>query len=71
MELQNIPAGDYEMHIWAEGADPKELEEQSRHVHIGPAQKDLGTIHMYVSGGLPPDKNKFGEDYRPEPAQPY
>ena len=71
IELHNVPAGDYEMHLWAEGADPKDLEDLSRRVHIGPAQKDLGTIHVYVSGGLAPHKNKFGEDYRPEPTQPY
>ena len=71
IKLRNTPAGDYEMHIWAEGADQKELEDLSRRVHIAPAQKDLGTIHVHVSGGLAPHKNKFGEHYRPESAQPY
>jgi len=71
IEVHNVPAGDYDMHLWAEGADPKELEALARRVHIGPAQKDLGTIRVYISGGLAPHKNKFGEDYRPEPVQPY
>jgi len=34
VELAKVPAGDYEMHLWAEGADPKELEDLSRRVHI-------------------------------------
>jgi len=71
IELHNIPAGEYEMHVWAEGADPKALEDLSRRVHIGPAQRDLGTIQVYVAGGLAPHKNKFGEDYRPDPVQSY
>lgn len=71
VQMQNVPAGDYQMHVWAEGADPKELEDLSRRVHIGPSQHDLGTVQVYVTGSLADHKNKFGEDYRPEPEQPY
>ena len=71
VHLENVPPGDYEMHLWAEGADPKELEDLSRRVHIGPSQHDLGTVQVYVTGSLADHKNKFGEDYRPEPDQPY
>ena len=71
LELNDVPAGDYELHVWAEGADPKELQELTRRVHVGPSQRDLGSIQVYVTGTLADHKNKFGEDYRPEPAQPY
>lgn len=71
IHVHNVPAGDYEMHLWAEGADPKELQDLSRRVHVGPAQRDLGTVQVYVTGSLADHKNKFGEDYRPEPGQPY
>ena len=71
IEVHAVPAGDYEMHLWAEGADPKELQDLSRHVHIGPSQHDLGTVQVYVTGSLADHKNKFGEDYRPEPPQTY
>jgi plastocyanin len=71
MELRDIPAGDYEMHVWAEGAEGKELEALTRRVHITSSQRDLGTIELSVPGSLPPHKNKFGEDYKPDPIQSY
>ena len=70
-ELHNVPPGDYEMHVWAEGADGKELEALTRRVHLSSSQRDLGTIQVSVPGTQPPHKNKFGEDYRPEPIQAY
>jgi plastocyanin len=71
ISVHDVPDGDYEMHLWAEGADPKELQELSRHVHIGPSQRDLGTVRVYVTGSLADHKNKFGEDYRPDPTPSY
>ncbi len=71
VELREVPAGDYEMHVWAEGADAKELHALTRRVHITSSQTDLGTIQLTVPGSLPPHKNKFGEDYKSEPVQSY
>ena len=71
LEMHDVPVGDYELHVWAEWADPKALQELSRRVHIGPSDRDLGTLRVYVTGSLAEHKNKFGEDYRPEPAQSY
>ena len=71
LELHDVPVGDYELHVWAEGADAKELQELTRRVHIGSPQRDLGTLRVYVTGSLADHKNKFGEDYRPEPTQTY
>ncbi len=71
IELHHVRAGDYQMHVWAEGADPKRLGALSRHVHIVSSQRDLGTIHIDVPGGSAQHKNKFDEDYRPDTAQPY
>jgi plastocyanin len=71
IELHNVPDGDYEMHVWAEGGDAKQLDALSRRVHIGSSQRDLGSIQVYVTGTLPAHKNKFGEDYKPDPDQTY
>ena len=71
LELHDVPPGDYEMHVWAEGADPKSLQDLSRRVRISPSQRDLGAMQVYVTGSLAQHKNKFGEDYRPEPDQSY
>jgi plastocyanin len=71
LELHDVPPGDYELHVWAEGADPKALHDLSRRVHVAPSQRDLGTLQVHVTGSLADHKNKFGEDYRPEPVQSY
>jgi plastocyanin len=71
LELHNVPPGDYELHAWAEGADPKALQDLSRRVHVGGSQRDIGTLQVQVTGSLADHKNKFGEDYRPEPVQSY
>ena len=71
VELHGIPPGDYELHVWAEGADPKALQDLARRVHVSESQRDLGGIRVHVTGTTAPHKNKFGEDYRPEPVQTY
>ena len=67
VQVHGIPAGDYELHVWAEGADPKALQDLSRRVHIGPSERDLGTVQVHVTGTLADHNIKFGEDYRPDP----
>ena len=69
--LHNIPEGTYELHVWAEGADIKLLDALTRRVHITPSQGDLGTIQLVTSDTIPPHKNKFGEDYRPDQPSTY
>ena len=71
IDIHHVPPGDYELHVWAEGSDPKQTESLARHVHITAAQHDLGRVQVYVPGMLPSHKNKFGEDYKPDPAQVY
>lgn len=69
--MHHVPAGTYTMHVWAEGADAKELDALTRSVHISPSQNDLGQIQIPVKGSTAPHKNKFGEDYRPEKPADY
>jgi plastocyanin len=64
--IPQVPAGNYIMHVWAEGADAKNLNADTRRVSISPSQRDLGTIQIVASGSVAPHKNKFGEDYRPD-----
>ena len=64
--LHRVPIGNYEMHVWADGTDVKELDALARRVSIGPSQSDLGSIQIVTSGTMAPHKNKFGEDYPQE-----
>jgi plastocyanin len=69
--LHDVPAGTYSLHVWAEGADTRQLESLTRTVRVRGAQSDLGVIRI-VTGELPPThRNKFGEDYRPDPDSTY
>jgi len=69
--IPHVPAGSYAMHVWAEGADDKELDALTRTVHIRGSQDDLGAIPISVRGSTGPHKNKFGEDYRPDKPADY
>ncbi len=65
IEIHNVPAGTYEMRVWAEGVDPKQLNELNRRVRITSAQTDLGVIKL-VENGVAAHKNKYGQDYFPD-----
>ncbi len=71
IELHNVPPGDYNLHVWAEGAGAHELDALTRRVHIASGQLELGTIRVSVPGAMPQHKNKFGEDYKPDPVPSY
>ena len=62
--LHGIPAATYEMHVWAEGSNARDLSALSRRVVLSASQKDLGVVDVPVDAHIPPHKNKFGEDYK-------
>jgi plastocyanin len=67
--IHQVPAGDYDLHVWAVGADARSLDALTRRVAISPSQNSLGEIQVSAGGTLGPHKNKFGEDYQPAPTQ--
>jgi plastocyanin len=66
VELQDVPSGTYEVRVWAEGVDLKQLNALTHSVHIGPSQTDLGMIQVIENGANSTHKNKYGEDYFPD-----
>jgi plastocyanin len=69
--LHGVPAGSYELHVWAEGADAQQLEALARRVRVGAGQDDLGVIRVATSRTPPAHKNKFGDDYLPGASTAY
>jgi plastocyanin len=65
IELHGVPPGMYDMKVWAEGSDAKQLEALSRRVRISPSQPSLGDIRVVEAAGSTSHKNKFGQDYKP------
>jgi len=68
--LHNVPPDTYEMRVWAEGVDSKQLNALTRRVQIGPSQTNLGVIQL-VENGVPTHKNKYGQDYFPDRTTTY
>jgi hypothetical protein len=44
--LANVPAGDYEMHVWIEGVTQPDLNRMVRRVHLTSGSGDLGAIQV-------------------------
>jgi hypothetical protein len=44
--LANVPAGDYEMHVWIEGVTQPGLNRMVRRVHLTSGSTDLGAIQV-------------------------
>ncbi len=68
--LKDVPPGEYEVHLWAEGEDPSTLEQWTHSIQIDSTNLDLGTFPVNIRRLPAPHKNMFGEPYAPEPA-PY
>jgi plastocyanin len=72
--IRGVPAGGYRMNVWSETATWLPASETQHHVQIGTGAGTvrLGELAMQpTSSPLGNHKNKFGEEYRPEPHPPY
>lgn len=66
IDLHDVPPGVYELRVWAEGVDSKQLNALTRRERIGPSETDLGVIHLTETGANIAHKNKYGQDYFPD-----
>jgi plastocyanin len=67
-QIEDVPNGDYTLHVWIEGQAQNSLDQLSRQVHIAGAAV-LGDIHA----GTPKRQhlNKFGRPYEPDTVPTY
>jgi plastocyanin len=62
--LRDVPAGDYELHVWVEGAQEPVLEHLTRRIHLSANSGDLGELIIPAITQRPTDHlNKFGQPY--------
>ena len=70
--MEDVPPGDYILHLWAEGVPENVLDALTRRVHITSGTLDLGAERLPV---IPHDlrghTNEFGQPYNPRPTSPY
>lgn len=70
--LQNIPAGNYILHLWVEGVPQPVLESLDRPVHISMRTVDLGILNIpSMPSGTAAHTNKFGKAYDRTFKSPY
>jgi hypothetical protein len=70
--IRDVPAGDYELHVWVEGFTQPTLDRLTRRVHLTPSTGNLGVLDI---SGVPRQPkshlNKFGKPYDEESNKPY
>jgi plastocyanin len=73
-EIDGVPPGDYQFHIFHERASAETLDALTRKITVETASLELPRISVNESGYLQaPHKNKYGKDYPPvieDPAYP-
>jgi hypothetical protein len=63
-QVRDVPAGDYELHVWVEGASQPDLDSLTREVHITQATGELGELKIAALPQQPATHlNKFGQPY--------
>jgi plastocyanin len=68
-KIEDVPNGDYSMHVWIEGQGQNSLDQLTRRVHVAGPAIALGDIHA----GTPKRQhlNKFGRPYEPDSVPTY
>jgi hypothetical protein len=62
--LANVPAGDYEMHIWIEGVGQADLNQMVRRLHLASGSGDLGSLQVPAALlEAPAHTNMYGQAY--------
>ena len=62
--LRDVPEGEYELHVWVEGAPEAALERLTRRIHLTSSSGDLGELTIPAIARRPTDHlNKFGQPY--------
>ncbi|HEY1498619.1 MAG TPA: hypothetical protein VGF88_03510 [Acidobacteriaceae bacterium] len=62
--LRDVPAGSYELHVWAEGIPQAALEKLTRGVHVTAGESDLGEVTIpALPARAATHLNKFGQPY--------
>jgi plastocyanin len=65
-EIDGVPAGEYQLHLFHERADTETLQSLERRVKVENSPVELASLSISENGYLAvPHKNKFGKDYPP------
>jgi hypothetical protein len=63
-QIDNVPTGDYEMHIWIEGVPQPDLNRMTHRVHLVSGSSDLGAVQVpSLLTTSEPHTNMYGQPY--------
>jgi plastocyanin len=72
LRLDNIPVGEYEIHVWIEGLTQPDLDRLVRRVHLGPGKSESISLDARDLSREPASHlNKFGQPYEQPPKPTY
>lgn len=64
IRIPGVPAADYTLHVWVQGADQAALNALTRQVHVSEDSRNLGEIVLPEPPHIAaPHENKFGKGY--------
>jgi plastocyanin len=70
--IHNVVPGSYELNFWSESVPARSLTALKREIRVAADDMQLGAVTLPLSGSMAQNhKNKYGEDYMPDPAKPY
>jgi hypothetical protein len=70
--IHNVVPGSYELNFWSESVPARSLMALKREIRVAADDLQLGAVTLPLSGSVTQNhKNKYGEDYMPDPAKPY
>ena len=69
--IPNVPPGEYEMSVWYESAQTDQLKQLQRRVVVSEGLSKLTPLNIQAAPSLAVNhKNKYGQDYEPQPTYP-
>jgi plastocyanin len=74
LTIHGVPPGSYRQNVWSETGTWLQADDTRHVVQIGPGTSTVRLGEITIQPAASPlgnHKNKFGEDYQPEPHQPY
>jgi plastocyanin len=72
INIENVPDGKYELHVWYERSLPEDLRSLTRTVRVEGDSREVGPISVPLNPSFTAShKNKYGQDYTPPPPTGY
>ncbi|WP_041596908.1 cupredoxin domain-containing protein [Granulicella tundricola] len=72
LAIANVPAGDYELNVWAENVSAADLAAARQNIHVSEQGLRLPAMTLQASSSMAGKHlNKFGEEYKKSDQDPY